>query len=127
MNHVRVSPHPQPMFLEVSPDEFGRIFSTLNSGEQVAVFRSMLDHMSKHPIQWDYVSIEMNLTENHDVRSRLRDILDVVPETELMETLRSVKLWIRQWRNDVDCGLKPTKPSLERVEREVSDVISKFS
>ena len=64
-----------PMHIEVDANMFGEIFAELDSAEQVAVFRAMVDHMKPHQTQWDHISIELELPENMAVRRTLRDVL----------------------------------------------------
>ena len=65
-----------PISIEVDADAFGEIFANLASDDQVQVFRSMVEHMRPHRMQWDYIAMELDKPENREVRE------------ELMETLR---------------------------------------
>jgi hypothetical protein len=60
-----------PCTIEVDADEFGYIFAHMACDEQTQVFRSMIQHMAPHKLQWDYISIEIDKTENNDVREFL--------------------------------------------------------
>jgi len=61
----------RPIFIEADADSFGNIFSHMSDAEQVQVFRSMVEHMKPHQIQWDYISISLEKDENRDVRDAL--------------------------------------------------------
>lgn len=76
MNNLPAQIHSKfPLFIEVDPNGFGEIFANFNDEEQVAVFRSMLEHMKPHAVQWDYIAIELEKPENADVLSQLRNVL----------------------------------------------------
>ena len=47
----------------------------MSSDEQVAVFRSIVEHMKPHRLQWDYIAIELEQEENREVRRELHDVL----------------------------------------------------
>ena len=64
-----------PIFMSADPDEFGRVFAEMPSDDQVQVLRAMTSHMAAHPIQWDYIAIELERPENSDVLNRLRQIV----------------------------------------------------
>ena len=57
-----------PMRVEASADAFGEMFANMDSGDQVAVMASIAQHMSKHPMQWDYIAIELEKVENAQTR-----------------------------------------------------------
>lgn len=65
----------RPIFIEADADAFGQVFAGMSSDEQVAVFRSMVEHMKPHRLQWDYIAIELEQDENRDVREELRAVL----------------------------------------------------
>jgi hypothetical protein len=65
-----------PIHIEVDASAFGEIFAGMGADDQVQVFRSMVEHMRPHRMQWDYIAIELDKPENREVRE------------ELMETLR---------------------------------------
>jgi len=70
---VDVSTSSPILFMEVDVDDFGRLFAGMAADQQVAVFAAMVEHMRPHPIQWDYISIELEMPENQDLcRSLLR-------------------------------------------------------
>ena len=79
-----------PMHIEVDANMFGEIFAELDSAEQVAVFRAMVDHMKPHQTQWDHISIELELPENMAVRRTLRDVL--FPTGEVVE-MTDTRAW----------------------------------
>lgn len=59
-----------PINMTVSADDFGKLFAAMNSAEQVAVLRSIVDEMDAHPLQWDYISIDLGSPENADTKRR---------------------------------------------------------
>ncbi len=61
-----------PINMTVSADDFGKLFAAMNSMEQVAVLRSIIEEMEAHPLQWDYIAIELE-GANADLREKLRD------------------------------------------------------
>lgn len=61
----------RPVFIEADADSFGRIFAGASDEEQVAIFRSMVEHMKPHKIQWDYIAIALEKDENREVRDDL--------------------------------------------------------
>jgi hypothetical protein len=65
----------RPIFIEADADAFGQVFAGMSSDEQVAVFRSMVEHMRPHRLQWDYVAIELERPENREVYDELRTVL----------------------------------------------------
>lgn len=65
----------RPVFIEADADAFGAVFASLNSEEQVAVFRSMVEHMRPHRMQWDYIAIELDKPENREIRRELLETL----------------------------------------------------
>lgn len=70
-----------PIFIEADADSFGKLFAGFSSDEQVAVFRSMVEHMKPHRMQWDYIAIELEKDENRDVRSDMSVIFaSLVPD-----------------------------------------------
>lgn len=56
-----------PIFIRADADAFGAVFASMNSEEQAAVFRAMVEHMKPHPTQWDHISIELEKAEYSDV------------------------------------------------------------
>lgn len=60
-----------PISIEVDADAFGEIFAHMAGDEQVQVFRSMVEHMRPHRMQWDYIAIELDKPENREVRQEL--------------------------------------------------------
>lgn len=68
-------------FIEADADSFGQIFAGLNSEEQVNVFRSMVEHMRPHKMQWDYIAIDLEKDGNRDVRD---DLSVIFPATNTM-------------------------------------------
>lgn len=70
----------RPIFIKANADDFGRVFSTMNSGEQVAVFRAIVEHMRPHRLQWDYIAIQLREEENRDVAETLSECLQFALE-----------------------------------------------
>ena len=73
---VDVSANLPILWMDVNADDFGRIFSHMADNEQVAVFAAMVKHMSAHPSQWDYISIELDKPENKDLRVTLKIVFE---------------------------------------------------
>lgn len=65
----------RPIFIEADADAFGAVFAKMNSEEQAAVLRAMVEHIKPHRTQWDYISIELERPENREVRDELRAVL----------------------------------------------------
>lgn len=64
-----------PMFVEADADQFGKIFALMNDDEQAAVLKAMVEHMKPHQMQWDYIVIKMEGSEEFsETLSDLRDI-----------------------------------------------------
>ena len=70
----------RPIFIKANADDFGEIFAAMNSDEQVAVFRAMVEHMKPHRLQWDYIAIELRETENREVAEVLSECLQFALE-----------------------------------------------
>ena len=70
----------RPIFIKANADDFGEIFAAMNSDEQVAVFRAMVEHMKPHRLQWDYIAIELRKTENREVAEVLSECLQFALE-----------------------------------------------
>lgn len=68
---IEINVHPLPMFIKIDANEFGRLFANMGDNDQVAVFRSMIEHMNPHKTQWDYIAIELKKPENQDVALEL--------------------------------------------------------
>jgi antitoxin component of MazEF toxin-antitoxin module len=64
-----------PMCIEIDADKFGTIFANMAADEQVATLAAMVEHMTPHQTQWDYISIELELPEHSELRRTLRDVL----------------------------------------------------
>ena len=63
--------------MEVSTNDFGQLFARMAGDEQVAVLQAMVDHMKPHPIQWDYIAIELEGAGNASLRRSLHDIFAI--------------------------------------------------
>lgn len=68
-----------PMRVEASADAFGEMFANMDCGEQVAVMAAIAKYMRAHPLQWDYIAIELELDENAQTR---RDWLQAFAEDQ---------------------------------------------
>ena len=64
-----------PMCIEIDADRFGAIFAEMGTDDQVATLAAMVEHMTPHQTQWDYISIELELPEHSNIRRTLRDVL----------------------------------------------------
>jgi len=71
----------RPLFIKAKADDFGEIFAAMHSDEQVAVFRAMVEHMEPHRLQWDYIAIELQKTENQEIAKALSGFLQFALET----------------------------------------------
>ena len=65
----------RPLFIEADANAFGQVFAAMACDDKVKVFRAMCEAMKPHPIQWDYISIELEKPENSDVLDTLREVL----------------------------------------------------
>ncbi|RUW56380.1 hypothetical protein [Mesorhizobium sp. M8A.F.Ca.ET.021.01.1.1] len=65
----------RPVFISANADDFGAIFAAMDSGDQVEVLRAMVKHMKPHPTQWDFISIDLELSDNLEIRDTLRRVL----------------------------------------------------
>ena len=72
---VDVSSSSPILRMEVDADDFGKLFASMNSEQQIAVLKSMLDHMMPHQMQWDYIAIELEKPENTLTLSRLTSLI----------------------------------------------------
>lgn len=70
----------RPIFIKAEADDFGEIFAAMNSDEQVAVFRAMVEHMKPHRLQWDFIAIELRKTENREIAEVLYECLQFALE-----------------------------------------------
>lgn len=71
----------RPIFVEADASAFGQIFAGMNDHEQVDVLRSMVEHMSPHKMQWDYIAMALEKDENREVRD---DLSVIFPATNTM-------------------------------------------
>lgn len=69
---VDVSTNSPILRMEVDTDDFGKMFASMASDEQVEVLRAMIDHMKPHQTQWDYIGIDLELEENIDLKRELK-------------------------------------------------------
>lgn len=56
--------------IEVTPDAIGKMFVCMSDEEQAAVLSAIAEHMEPHPMQWDYIKIEMEKPEHTLARAR---------------------------------------------------------
>ena len=64
-----------PMRIEIDADRFGAIFAEMAADDQVATLAAMVEHMTPHQTQWDYISTELELPEHSELRNTLCDVL----------------------------------------------------
>lgn len=64
-----------PVHMSVDAADFGKLFSQMNSLEQVAVLQEVVDAMKTQPMQWDYIAIELEKPEHAELR---RDLVDII-------------------------------------------------
>lgn len=74
---VDVSSSSPILRMEVSTNDFGRLFARMAADEQVEVLRAMVDHMKPHALQWDFIMIELEEDRNLPLRYALRDIFSL--------------------------------------------------
>lgn len=67
-----------PVSLTVDVRDFGRLFAEMNCRDQVEVFRSMIEEMEAHPLQWDYIAIDLEADENQDLRRKMGSIVQTL-------------------------------------------------
>ena len=77
---VDVSTSSPILRMEVSANDFGRLFADMAADEQVEVLRAMVNHLRPHEIQWDYIAIELEQVENTPLRKSLHDIFNINPK-----------------------------------------------
>lgn len=58
--------------VDLDVDTFGKFFSDCSDHDQAAILSSMVDHMARHFLQWDYVAIEI---ERLSDPRRVKDVL----------------------------------------------------
>ena len=64
-----------PIRMEVNSADFGDMFAHMACDDQVSVLRAIVSIMAAHPLQWDYIAIELELPENSDLRADLGRIV----------------------------------------------------
>ncbi|MGN6538930.1 MAG: hypothetical protein ACTHKQ_24785 [Mesorhizobium sp.] len=64
-----------PVLIDMDASAFGKIFAGMTDADQVAVLREMVEAMRPHQRQWDFISIELEKPENHELRDILRNVL----------------------------------------------------
>ena len=64
-----------PIHMQVNSADFGDLFSHMACDDQVSVLRAIVSSMSAHPLQWDYIAIELELPENSDLMAALGRIV----------------------------------------------------
>jgi len=62
----------RPIFIEADADSFGKVFSTMNSDDQVEVLRAMVNHMKPWATQWDHIGIELEKPENREIMNTIK-------------------------------------------------------
>lgn len=63
-----------PMYISITPDKFGELFASFGDDEQVECLKAMNEHMKAHPIQWDYISIELEKPEHAELKRKLKEV-----------------------------------------------------
>lgn len=72
---IRISSYAgYPVYLSVTPDTFGKLFAGFSADEQVECLKAMFEHMKPHPIQWDYIAIELENPENPEISRKLKEV-----------------------------------------------------
>ena len=79
---VDVSSSSPILRMEVSTNDFGRLFADMAADEQVEVLRAMVDHMRPHALQWDHIAIELEETHNISLRRYLHDVFAIKSAAE---------------------------------------------
>jgi len=64
-----------PLFIVADADSFGRVFSLMDSGDQVEVLRAIVAHMKPFQAQWDHIAIELELPANREIVDVLRSLI----------------------------------------------------
>lgn len=65
----------RPLYVQADADSFGALFAHMCDDDQVEVLAAMVRHMSKHPLQWDYLSLRLEADEHAETRDALRRLL----------------------------------------------------
>jgi len=65
----------RPIFMESDATSFGTIFAHAASDEQAEILKAMCVAMQPHPMQWDYIAIELQKLEYDDVRRRFAELV----------------------------------------------------
>lgn len=52
-------PADTPIRVDLDVETFGRFFADAGSRDQAAILASIAERMARHPIQWDYISIDL--------------------------------------------------------------------
>ena len=63
-----------PINMTVSAQDFGKHFAASRADEQVAILQSIVDEMESHPIQWDYIALEIESSGNTHLLRGLRQV-----------------------------------------------------
>ena len=63
-----------PINMTVSAEDFGKHFAAARADEQVAILQAIVEEMKSHPIQWDYIALEIESSGNTDILRGLRQI-----------------------------------------------------
>jgi len=73
-DQLEIKIHPAPISITVDAASFGKLFAGMSDDDQVEVFRSMVEHMEPHRIQWDYIAIKLQEPGNEALRMELLSV-----------------------------------------------------
>lgn len=71
-----------PLSITASPEDIGAIFACASSDAQIAILRAMLEAMEAHPIQWDYIAIDLDEPENRTLRGKINQTFRYITEVQ---------------------------------------------
>jgi hypothetical protein len=126
----------RPIFIEADADSFGQIFAGVSDEEQVGIFRSMVEHMKPHQMQWDYIAIALEKDENRDVYNDLSVIFPSAHEflgqiatkdaeiKRLREALERLDKWFDTWPEILAAMDPDALADHNRQRKIISDALS---
>jgi hypothetical protein len=62
----------RPVFCEMDPESFGILFASLGGDEQAAVLTSIAKKLSAHPMQHDFIAMELTRPGNEGALDMVR-------------------------------------------------------